>query len=125
MKKLMICLALIMSLTFFGVSKVTFAGAIDTTRVDLDRGESLVSTKLWIAWYNNVSLRGRVSEYSNHSVIVTFKDPSGKVINSTVVGPGGRVFQDIWWPKTGYYYVILDCYGTNKDCLASGYISEY
>ncbi|MGG0845508.1 hypothetical protein [Peribacillus simplex] len=97
---------------------------IDKRQAFLDPGDNVAETYLWVDWRHEVSLSGSVFDWSNHSVIVTFKDPSGKVIRSTVVAPGRFVREDIWWPKTGYYYLTLDCYGTNKDCKAVGSITE-
>ncbi|MFE5430789.1 hypothetical protein [Peribacillus simplex] len=97
---------------------------IDKRKVSLGIGGNVAETYLWVDWRHEVNLSASVSDYSKHSMIVTFTGPSGKVIKSTVVGRGNFVSKTYWWPKTGYYYLTLDCYGTNRDCEAVGSITE-
>ncbi|MGG0277944.1 hypothetical protein [Bacillus rhizoplanae] len=127
MKKFIIVLAISFSLILssLGVATPASADVIDSNKVELYKGENVKSTHLYINFLNHVSYSAKVYPWSNHSVIVTFKDPDGDVIDRTVVAPGGRVGNFFFWKmQTGYYSLTLDCYGTAKDCRASGEITE-
>ncbi|PEY33115.1 hypothetical protein CN354_19860 [Bacillus cereus] len=123
--KLLLPFILFFSLVLILLPQSEASAEIDHINVALRKGEPYDSTKLWIYRNYKVTYRAEISKESNHSVIVTFKDPYGRVVKSTVVGRDNYVNGTVWFPITGYYSLTLDCYGSNKDCIADGTIVEF
>ncbi|SFJ67268.1 hypothetical protein [Thermoflavimicrobium dichotomicum] len=116
--------ALSLLLTVFANS--AYAKVIDGISVHLDPGEDVRGVRLYVSSSNDVAVMGGVYRKSKHSVIFKIKDPSGHVVKQVTMRPGqdaGEFWSD-WTPKTGYYVLQLDCYGSAKDCSAAGRIVE-